>query len=62
MSVLWVRGTGQIIVKDSEELKLTFFSSKIEQHCAIKFCLKLGMNATETCGKLREAYGEGALS
>ena len=35
---------------------------KIEQRCAIKFCLKLGMNATETCGKLQEAYGEDALS
>ena len=35
---------------------------KIEQGCAIKFCLKLGMNATETCRKLQEAYGEDALS
>ena len=35
---------------------------KIEQCCTIKFCLKLGMNATETCGKLQEAYGDDALS
>ena len=35
---------------------------KIKQRCAIKFCLKIGMNATETCGKLQEAYGKDALS
>ena len=35
---------------------------KFEQRCAIKFCFKLGMNATETCGKLKEAYEEDALS
>ena len=35
---------------------------KIERRCTIKFYLKLGMNATETCGKLQEAYGEDALS
>ena len=35
---------------------------KFEQRCAIKFCFKLGMNATETCGKLKEANEEDALS
>ena len=35
---------------------------KIEQRCAIKFCLKLEMNTTETCGKLQDAYGNDALS
>ena len=35
---------------------------KIKQHCAIKFCLKIGMNATETCWKLQEAYRKDALS
>ena len=33
-----------------------------EQRCAIKFCVKLNENATETCEKLRRAYGEHALS
>ena len=35
---------------------------KTEQHRTIKFCLKLEMNATKTCGKLKEAYGKDALS
>ena len=36
---------------------------KFEQRCTIKFCFKLGINATETCGKLKlkEAYEEDAL-
>lgn len=33
-----------------------------EQRCAIKFCFKLGHNATETCTKLQQAYGDAALS
>lgn len=33
-----------------------------EQRCAIKFCLKLGNNATKTLAKLQQAYGDAALS
>jgi hypothetical protein len=32
------------------------------QHCAIKFCVKLNENATETYEKLKRAHGEHALS
>jgi len=32
------------------------------QRCAIKFCVKLNENVTETYEKLRKAYGERALS
>jgi len=32
------------------------------QSCAIKFCVKLNENATETCEKLIRAYGELAVS
>jgi len=28
-----------------------------EQRCAIKFCVKLGENGTETFNKLKQAYG-----
>ena len=35
---------------------------KIEQRCVIKFCLKLGINATKNCKKLQEVYGKDALS
>ena len=35
---------------------------KFEQRCAIKFCFKLGTNATETSRKLKEAYEEDASS
>ena len=34
----------------------------LEQRCAIKFCVKLNENATETYEKLRRAYGEHAIS
>jgi hypothetical protein len=34
----------------------------LEQRCAIKFCVKLNKNATETYEKLERAYGEHALS
>jgi len=34
----------------------------LEQRCAIKCCVKLNENATETYEKLRGAYGEHALS
>ena len=34
----------------------------LEQRCAIKCCVKLNENATETYEKLRRAYGEHALS
>ena len=34
----------------------------LEQRCAIKFCVKLNENATETYEKLRWAYGEHAVS
>ena len=34
----------------------------LEQRCAIKFCVKLNENATETYEKLRKAYGEHAVS
>ena len=30
----------------------------LEQHCAIKFCVKLNKNTTETYKKLKRAYGE----
>ncbi|XP_026829836.1 protein GVQW3-like [Ooceraea biroi] len=33
-----------------------------EQRCAIKFCLKLGYNATKTLTKLQQAYSDAALS
>ena len=35
---------------------------KIEQRCAIKFCVKLGETGIETFNKLKQAYGEHALS
>jgi len=34
----------------------------LEQRCAIKFCVKLNENATETYGKLKWAYGEHTVS
>jgi hypothetical protein len=34
----------------------------LKQHCAIKFCIKLNENATETYEKLKQAYGEYVLS
>ena len=34
----------------------------LEQRCTIKFCVKLNENATETCEKLKRAYGEHAVS
>jgi hypothetical protein len=34
----------------------------LEQLCAIKFCVKLNENATETYENLKWAYGEHALS
>jgi len=33
-----------------------------EQRCAIKFCVKLEENGIETFNKLKQAYGEHALS
>ena len=33
-----------------------------KQRCAIKFCVKLGETGSETFNKLKEAYGEHALS
>jgi hypothetical protein len=35
---------------------------KFEQHCAVKFCVKLGKSATVTYEKLQRAYGEHSLS
>jgi len=35
---------------------------KFEQHCAIKFCVKLGETTTVTYEKLQRAYGEHSLS
>jgi hypothetical protein len=34
----------------------------IEKRVCIKFCVKLGKSATETCEMLREASGEHTLS
>ena len=34
---------------------------KFEQHCAIKFCVKLGESATMNYEKLQRAYGEHSL-
>jgi len=34
----------------------------IEQHYAIKFCVKLNKSATETFASLTEAYGDAILS
>ena len=36
--------------------------TKLEQRWAIKFCVKLNENATETYEKLRRVYGEHAVS
>ncbi|GFW14064.1 putative transposable element [Trichonephila clavipes] len=33
-----------------------------EKRCAIKFCFRLGHNATETFAKLQQAYGDSVLS
>ena len=33
-----------------------------EQRCAIKFCVKLGETGIETFNKLKQVYGEHALS
>jgi len=35
---------------------------KFEQRCAIKFCVKIGETGIETFNKLKQAYGEHALS
>ena len=35
---------------------------KFEQHCAIKFCVKLGESTIVTYEKLQRAYGEHSLS
>ena len=35
---------------------------KFEQHCAIKFCVKLGDSAAVTYERLQRAYGEHSLS
>ncbi|KAL4142816.1 hypothetical protein QTP88_005213 [Uroleucon formosanum] len=53
--------------KNSEEnLKpvyvLKMGDNNFEQRCAIRFCFKLGHNATETFQKLQQAYGEDVLS
>ena len=36
--------------------------AKFEQHCAIKFCVKLGESATVIYEKLQRGYGEHSLS
>ncbi|GFT53445.1 protein GVQW3 [Trichonephila clavipes] len=36
--------------------------NNFEQQCAIKFCFRLGHNATETFAKLQQAYGDSVLS
>ncbi|GFV73661.1 putative transposase [Trichonephila clavipes] len=36
--------------------------NNFEQRCAIKFCFRLGHNATETFAKLQQAYGDSVLS
>ncbi|GFU33134.1 uncharacterized protein TNCV_4156601 [Trichonephila clavipes] len=36
--------------------------NNFELRCAIKFCFRLGHNATETFAKLQQAYGDGVLS
>ncbi|GFV67688.1 HTH_48 domain-containing protein [Trichonephila clavipes] len=36
--------------------------NNFEQRCAIKFCFRLGHNATETFTKLQQAYGDSVLS
>ena len=33
----------------------------LEQHCTIKFCVKLNENATETYEKLKRAFGQHAV-
>ncbi|GFX20730.1 protein GVQW3 [Trichonephila clavipes] len=33
-----------------------------EQRCVIKFCFRLGHNATETFAKFQQAYGDNVLS
>ena len=35
---------------------------KFEQHCAIKFCVKLGESTAVIYEKLRRSYGEYSLS
>ncbi|GFX89540.1 protein GVQW3 [Trichonephila clavipes] len=36
--------------------------NNFEQRCAIKFCFRLGHNATETFAKLQQAYADSVLS
>ncbi|GFT25173.1 protein GVQW3 [Trichonephila clavipes] len=36
--------------------------NNFEQRCAVKFCFRLGHNATETFEKLQQAYGDSVLS
>ena len=36
--------------------------AKVEQRCAIKYCVELGESATVTYEKLQRAYGEHSLS
>jgi hypothetical protein len=41
---------------------IKMYGQKFEQHCAMKFCVKLGVSATVTYEKLQRAYGEHSLS
>ncbi|KAG8322862.1 hypothetical protein J6590_012851 [Homalodisca vitripennis] len=62
--------------KTPDPFKITYFGSGsnlyviptcailrgVGQRCAIRFCLRLGDNATETPAKLQQAYGDSVLS
>ena len=37
-------------------------SDTLEEHDAIKFCFKLGINATETDGMLQTAFGPSCMN
>jgi len=43
-------------------LVMFVMQENIEQHYAIKFCVKLNKSATETFASLTEAYGDAILS
>lgn len=49
-------------VKQSCRVCSAMSANTVEQRCAIRFCFRLGHNATETCAKLRQAYGDSVLS
>ncbi|GFU85024.1 protein GVQW3 [Trichonephila clavipes] len=60
-SVVVTRG-GSSTVKQVFLVCSEISDNNFEQRCAIKFCFRLGHNATETFAKLQQAYRDSVLS